>query len=380
MRGNMAISRRDFLTSSTVSAASAPFLLGLGIDYCDAAPASAIDWSMGFPGDAVLLNRNENPAGPSPAAIEAATRGVARSFRYADPDYIRTILAEHHGIEKEYLLVGTGSGELLKLAPLAFARDGNVVATLESYRQTPRFAQRLGSPVKWVNLLKDSHYAYDINGLLSAVDADTKLLFTVTPNNPTGTTLSYDDLRTLADGLPKHVLLVIDEAYIHYQPGGKTGIELVKEGYGNVLTTRTFSKAYALAGLRCGYGIGHPDIMKKIAEFGCGPTSTNMAGFGAAIASLGDSAHLERSREFVRKARTFYEKQFLELGIACVSGPSIFVLAEFAGRATAIRDELRKKKIFVRDGAEWALPDHIRISYGHEKENQAFFRELRKLV
>ena len=120
--------------------------------------------------------------------------------------------------------------------------------------------------------------------------------------------------------------------------------------------------------------------MKKIAEFGCGPTSTNMAGFGAAIASLGDSAHLERSRNFVRAARAFYEKQFRELGIACVSGPSIFILAEFAGRATAIRDELRKKKIFVRDGAEWALPDHIRISYGYEQENQAFFRELGKLV
>lgn len=376
----MALSRREFLTRSTMSAAGAPLLLGLGIDYCDAAPETLIDWSMGFPADAVLLNRNENPIGPSSSAIEAARTGVSRSFRYADADYIRTLLAEHHGIEKEYLLVGTGSGELLKLAPLAFARDGNVVATLESYRQTPRFAEKLGSQVKWVNLLKDSNYAYDVNGLLNAVDANTKLLFTVTPNNPTGTTLSYDDLRTLAEGLPKQVLLVIDEAYIHYQSGGKTGIDLVKEGHRNVLTTRTFSKAYALAGLRCGYGIGHPDIMKKIAGFGCGPTSTNMAGFGAAIASLGDPSHLERSRNFVRAARTFYENKFRELGITYVSSPTIFILAEFGKRTTAIRDELRNKRIFVRDGVEWALPGHIRISYGHEKENQAFFRELRKLV
>ena len=260
----MALSRRGFLTHSTISAATAPFLLGLDINYCDAAPATSIDWSMGFPGDAVLLNRNENPIGPSPLAIEAANKGIPRSFRYADPDYIRTLLAEHHGMDKDYLLVGTGSGELLKLAPLVFAREGNVVSTLESYRQTPRFAEKLGASVKWVNLLKDSHYAYDINGLLSAVDVNTKLLFTVTPNNPTGTTLSYDDMRKLADGLPKQVLFVIDEAYVHFQADGKTGIDLVKEGYGNVLVTRTFSKAYALAGLRCGYGIGHPDIMKKL--------------------------------------------------------------------------------------------------------------------
>ena len=376
----MALSRRGFLTHSTISAVSAPFLLGLDINYCDASPSSAIDWSMGFPKDAVLLNRNENPIGPSSLAIEAASKGIPRSFRYADPDYIRTLLAEHHGMDKDYLLVGTGSGELLKLAPLVFAREGNVVSTLESYRQTPRFAEKLGTSVKWVNLLKDSHYAYDINGLLSAVDANTKLLFTVTPNNPTGTTLSYDDMRKLADGLPKQVLFVIDEAYVHFQADGKTGIDLVKDGYRNVLTTRTFSKAYALAGLRCGYGIGHPDIMKKIAEFGCGPTSTNMAGFGAAIASLRDQAHLERSRKFVSKARTFYEKNFRELGISYVSGPPIFILAEFGKRTTAIRDELRKKKIFVRDGVEWALPDHIRISYGYEKDNQAFFSELKNLI
>ena len=376
----MALSRREFLTHSTMSAASVPVLLGLNIDYCDASPVSAIDWSMGFPKDAVLLNRNENPIGPSSLAIEAASKGIPRSFRYADPDYIRTLLAEHHGMDKDYLLVGTGSGELLKLAPLVFAREGNVVSTLESYRQTPRFAEKLGTSVKWVNLLKDSHYAYDINGLLSAVDANTKLLFTVTPNNPTGTTLSYDDMRKLADGLPKQVLFVIDEAYVHFQADGKTGIDLVKEGYGNVLVTRTFSKAYALAGLRCGYGIGHPDIMNKIAEFGCGPTSTNMAGFGAAIASLKDQGHLERSRKFVTEARTFYEKNFRELGISYVSGPPIFIMAELGIRTTAIRDELRKKKIFVRDGVEWSLPDHMRISYGHEKENQAFFRELKNLI
>ena len=167
---------------------------------------------------------------------------------------------------------------------------------------------------------------------------------------------------------------------MHFQPEGKTGIELVKDGYNNVLVTRTFSKAYALAGLRCGYGVGHPDIMQKIANFGCGPTSTNMAGFGAAIASLKDHDHLERSRKFVSESRGFYEQKFREIGIPYSSGPPIFILAELGPRTAAIRNELRKKHIFVRDGVEWGMPNHIRISYGREAENQAFFRELKNLL
>jgi histidinol-phosphate aminotransferase len=376
----MSLSRRQFLTSSSMSAVSVPLLLSMDIDYCEAASPSSIDWSMGFPKDAVLLNRNENPIGPSPLAIEAAQNGIPRSFRYADAAYIRTLLAEHHDIDKASVLVGTGSGELLKLAPLVFARDGNVVATLESYRQTPAFAEKLGSSVKWVKLLKEKNYAYDINGLLAAVDADTRLLFAVTPNNPTGTTLSYDDLKTIADALPKRVLFVIDEAYVHFQGEGKTGIDLVKEGYSNVLVTRTFSKAYALAGLRCGYGVGHPDIMKKISKFGCGPTSTNMAGFGAAIASLADHAHLQKSRKYVHDSRAYYEKNFRKLGLNYLSGPPIFIMAEFGKRTTAIRDALREKKIFVRDGVEWDMPNHIRISYGFEEENKIFFKEIKKLL
>jgi histidinol-phosphate aminotransferase len=173
---------------------------------------------------------------------------------------------------------------------------------------------------------------------------------------------------------------LVPEAYVHFQAEGKTGIDLVKEGYNNVLVTRTFSKAYALAGLRCGYGIGHPDIMKKISKFGCGPTSANMAGFGAAIASLNDHEHLARSRKFVSDSRAFYEKNFKELGIPFVSGPPIFILAEFGNRTTAIRDVLRAKNIFVRDGVEWGLPNHIRISYGREEENRAFFREIINLI
>ena len=376
----MSLSRRQFLANSTLSAASLPLLGSVTIDYCEASTADSLDWSMGFPQGAVLLNRNENPIGPSPMAIKAATEGIPKAFRYADPNAIRVLLAEHYQLARENILVGTGSGELLKIAPLAFATEGNIVSTLESFRSVAVHSKRFGASVKWVNLIKEKNYAYDIQGMLNAVDNETRILFAVTPNNPTGLSLSYEELKTIADGLPRRVLFIVDEAYIDIDPPKKSGIDLVREGYPNVLVTRTFSKAYALAGLRCGYGIGHPDLMKKLSKYGCGPTSTNMAGFGAMAASLADTGHLQRSQNYAKKTRALFEKNFRELGIPYLSGPTLFIMGHFGDRVEAINKELRRNKIFVRPGGEWDLPEHIRVSYGHENEVMAFFNALRKII
>jgi histidinol-phosphate aminotransferase len=289
------------------------------------------------------------------------------------------MLAKHHDMDEEWVLVGSGSGEFLKLAPLVYLRGGgNVVSTLETFRTTPSFSEKLGADVHWVKIREDG--SYDIDGLLKAVDGNTKIFYLVQPNNPTGSLLDYPDLVKVADALPKDVLFLIDEAYIHFCSDGKTGVDLLKAGYQNVLVTRTFSKAYALAGLRCGYGIGHPDIMKKIAAFGCGPTSTNMAGYGAAVASLRDDAHVLRSRKYVQKTRAFFENQFRQMGLGYISGAPTFILVEIGDRANSIREALVDRKIYVRKGEEWDLPRHLRVSYGLEEENRAFFSALEDLL
>jgi len=377
----MTISRRQLLGRFALTTAAVPLLLHLDTEYAEAAAPNTVDWSMGFPPGAVLLNRNENPLGPSPKALECAREGIPLSFRYADPDLIRSRLAQLHGIDKDWILVGTGSGELLSLAPLVFAREGNVVCPLEAFRSLANDAEKLGTPVKWVKLDAERNYAYDVDGLLAAIDRDTRILFLVTPNNPTGTTLSLDELQRIADTVPPEVLVIIDEAYVQFQPDGPTGIDLLKTGkYRNVLVTRTFSKAYGLAGLRIGYGIGHPDIMTKIARFGCGPTSTNTAGFGAAIGAIEDQAHVQRSRAFVQSTRAYYEQECKNLGVRFVSGHGIFILVELGDRASAISAELQKRNIFVRTGDEWALPQYLRVSYGLEEQNRAFFAALRELL
>lgn len=378
--GFMSISRRKFIGGSAAGVASVPLLLS-GTTEAQLAPDD-IDWSMGFPAGSTLLNRNENPIGPSPKAIRAAKLGVEKSFRYADSILIKNLLSEYHDVPEDHIIVGTGSGEILNIAPLVFMPEKNhkMVATLESYRPIPGRAERLGRQVTWVNLRAEQRYEYDVERLLAAVDSDTRLLFMVTPNNPTGTVLSFDNVKRLADELPSQVILILDGAYRDFQEDGRDEIELIKQGYENILITRTFSKIYAMAGLRAGYGVAHPKIIKEISRFGGSPTSTNMAGFGAMAASLGDKEFVRKSRKFVTSSRDYYERELRAMGINTVAGPTNFILAETGEDTQAISDVLRARKIFVRPGGEWGMPNYMRISYGREHENETFIAALKKIT
>lgn len=378
----MRLSRRQFLRTSSASAAALPLLTGLNIDYCEAASSGTVDMSMGFPADAIRLNWNENTLGPSPLALEGAQQGLAEANRYALGGLLTPLLADYHGIDKEWILMGTGSTELQRLAPATHLKaGGNVVATLETWAGGLRVAEHMGIEVKRVKLLADRDYAYDLDGLLAAVDADTQMFIMVSPNNPTGTSLNYAELKRIADALPKTVLFVIDEAYADYLPDGwQSGIDLLKAGYENVLVTRTFSKAHAMAGMRCGYGLGHPDILNTITHFGCGPASTSIIVYGAVQGALSDLAHVRRSRAYVQQTREFYQQQCRGLGLESVSGPSPFMLIRTGERTTAILDALKQRLIFVSNGASWNLPDYLRVSYGREDENLAFFSALGQLL
>ena len=375
-------SRRHFLQSTTAGAALIPLLMSMEMDYCEAATQSAADMSMGFPDKAVRLNWNENTLGPSPLAIEGAMEGLKDSYRYALGGLLTPYLAEYHGVDKDWILMGTGSTELQRLAPATHLKAGdNVVSSVETWAGGLRVAEHMGVEVKTVPLLKQQGFKYDIDGLLSAVNDKTRLFIMVTPNNPTGTALEYGQLKKIADSLPKHTLLILDEAYAEYLPEGwKTGIDLLKEGYENVLVTRTFSKAHGLAGLRCGYGMGHPDILRTVKHFGCGPASISIVVFGAVQGALADPEHARRSRTYVENCRRYYEKNFAGLGLKTASGVPPFIMVQLGDRTAEIHAKLKKRNIFVGNGKSWNAPDYLRVSYGREKENDAFFRELRKIL
>ena len=378
----MNFSRRDFLQQSTAVAAGVPLLMSMDIDYCEAGTAAISDLSMGFPGNAIRLNWNENVLGPSPLAIDGAMAGLKESYRYALGGLITPLLADYHGLEKDWILMGTGSTELQRLAPAThLKKGGNVVSSSETWAGGLRVAEHMGVEVRRVKLIEEKNFAYDINGLLNAVDDKTQMFIMVSPNNPTGTSLSYQELKDIADALPAKVLFVIDEAYADYLPDNwGTGIDLLKAGYKNVLVTRTFSKAHGMAGLRSGYGLGHPDILSRITHFGCGPASTSIVAFGAIQGALSDIEHARKTRTYVEETRKYYQQQCEALNLKSVSGPSPFMMIKTGSDTTKIQDSLKLQKILVGNGRSWNVPDYLRVSYGRENENKIFFRALAKLI
>ena len=379
----MSVSRRRFLKTSALTA-SVPLITTLNMDLALAGVGGEVDLTLGYKPGALRMNLNENPLGPPPAAVAAAQSSIPSTNRYVSPALLKTLLGEYHEMDSDWVIVGNGSTEILKLAPLAFARDPsrNVVSARETWNKTAHYAGQLGAEVRYVNLLKKQHYEFDVEDMLKEVDKNTGIFFVVNPNNPTGALLSFDQLKQIADNLPAETVFIIDEAYSQFNPEERTGIDLIKDGYHNVLVTRTFSKAWGLAALRCGYGIGHPDVLKKISEHGCDAASLNIGGYSAIQAALGEPQQVDRARAFSNDVAAFFKQQSLKQGFTLDTGPLAlpFFLFDFGAEAGDIAKKLAARNVFVRHVASWGLPNHIRVSWGLEEDNQKFFQELKSLV
>ena len=375
----MSLTRRRFLGGS-VAASMLPLLPACRPRTPVASPApvagspSGVDFLYGHAQDAVRLNKNENPFGPSPRAIEAVREGLGQAHRYVSTMQLREALAGLHGVGVENVIVGTGSGDVLRTLPIALLHDGGgVVAVREAYSATPTMAENLNAGVKWIHLRED--WSYDVEGMLAAVDAETRIFYLVNPNNPTGTTLDADAVTAIADALPAEVLFLIDEAYVHFLPDtSRTGIDLFRGGRENVFVTRTFSKAYGLAGLRVGYGVGSTEVVERVSRFLT--ASLNTAGFGGAIAALSDHEHVERFVAHAGACRAFYEKELSSLGLPVVSGSAPLVMAEVGERAAEVVDAMAGDGVFVRKGESWHMPRHVRISFGLEEQNRKVIESL----
>ncbi len=376
----MGLSRRRFLGGS-VAASILPFLPACR-HRAPASPRAAgpsgVDFLYGHSPDAVRLNKNENPFGPSPKALQAVAEGLDQACRYVNTKQLRAALADLHGVGEENVILGTGSGDVLRTLPIALMRDGgNVVTAREAYSATPRMAEKLGAEARWIPLGPD--WSYDLQAMLDAVDGETRIFYLVNPNNPTGTTLEAGAVEAIADALPPEVLLLIDEAYVHFLPdASRTGVDLFREGRENVFVTRTFSKAYGLAGLRIGYGVGSASIVEKASGFLT--TSLNTAGFGGAIAALSDHAHVERFVKHAGTCRAFYEKELSALGLSVVSGSAPLIMAEVGENASLVVDAMEQEGVFVRKGESWNMPRHIRISFGLEEHNRRVIGSLARHV
>lgn len=322
----------------------------------------------------IKLSSNEGPFGPSPKAIEAMEQAAKTMHRYPDggAKALRDAIAKRFGLDAERIVCGAGSDELISLLTYTYAGPGDeVLYTEHGFLMYPIAAKAAGAtPVK----APETDLKADVSALLDAVTDNTRIVFVANPNNPTGTYLSHAELTMLRAGLPEDVLLVIDAAYAEFVTKNdySPGLELVDAAQ-NTVMTRTFSKLFALGGLRVGWGYFPTeiaDVMNRVR----GPFNVSAPAQAAATASLQDLEFQDRviqhNLDWVAKT----ERALNDLGIGTTASVGNFILARFGAVSTAEKADafLRERGIIVRRVAGYGLPDSLRVSIGAEDEMQAF--------
>jgi histidinol-phosphate aminotransferase len=330
----------------------------------------------------IKLASNEGALGPSPRAVAALQSYAGTMHRYPDggTTRLRNALARHWGLEPARIVCAAGSDELITLLARAYAGPGDeVVQSRHGFLMYGISARSVGaSPV----MAPERDLTADVDALLAAVTPRTRLVFLANPNNPTGTCLPASEVRRLHDGLPADVILVIDAAYAEFVTGAdyEPGVELVRSA-ANAVMLRTFSKIYALGGLRLGWAYCPPGIADVLNRLR-GPFNVSAAAEAAGVAALEDTEFVLVSRTHNETWRAWLAASLAELGIEVVPSLCNFVLARFGtpARADAADAALRAHGIIVRKMGGYGLPDSLRITIGTEAEMRALVTALARFV
>jgi histidinol-phosphate aminotransferase len=322
----------------------------------------------------IRLASNESAFGPSLRAMEAYRAAAADIHRYPDGGShdLRAALARHHGLDATRIVCGAGSDELLGLLVKAYAGPGDeVLYSRHGFLMYPIAALAAGAiPVQ----APERELTFDVDAVLARVTPRTRLVFIANPNNPTGTYIPREEMRRLQAGLPSSVLLVIDAAYSEYvmRNDYEPGIELVEES-SNVVMARTFSKIYALGGLRLGWSYSSAavaDVLNRVRN----PFNVNSAAQAAGVAALEDIASTERARVHNDIWRPWFERELRDLGLEVTPGVANFVLVRCPPPprdSDAAFAFLQARGIITRKVAGYGLPGHLRITIGLEEEMRA---------
>jgi histidinol-phosphate aminotransferase len=329
------------------------------------------------------LGSNENPFGTSPRALDAMHAALAGSFRYPDPRgaALKSALAQHLGVGAERVALGNGSHELLMLLAQCFADPAHsVVFSQYGFAVFPIATAAVGAQAICVPALPRDHvtapFGHDLDAIAAAVCANTRLVYLANPNNPTGTWFGDATLERLVARVPNNVLVVVDEAYHEYvhAPGLTTALALA-DRHPNLIVARTFSKAYALAGLRVGYLVAHPSVVAVLERLRESFNVNNVALAGAE-AALSDREHLDRVRAFNAGERTWLAAALAARGYACLPSQTNFLLVDLGRDAADLERHLFERGVIVRPMSGYGLAHTLRISVGSRTESQRLLDAL----
>jgi histidinol-phosphate aminotransferase len=336
--------------------------------------------------DAVKLASNENPLGPSPRALDALQAELAHLARYPDGNgyQLKTSLARKHGLQCENITLGNGSNDVLELVARAFLTpDSNAVYSAHAFAVYPIVTQAVGAGARVAAAHDGSRgqpYAHDLQAMLAAVDDATRVIFIANPNNPTGTWVNASVLRAFLEAVPPDVVVVVDEAYFEYvaEPDYPDASDWIPE-FPNLLVTRTFSKAYGLAGLRVGYGLsqaGLADILNRVRQ----PFNVNSLALTAAAAALDDPAHLQASVRVNREGLRQLATGLHELQLDFIPSVANFLAVDMQRDAQQVYEQLLHEGVIVRPVENYGLKGYLRISVGLPEENRRALEALARVL
>lgn len=328
------------------------------------------------------LSSNESPLGPSPAAIEAYRAAAADLAFYpkGDPAELRAAIARVHALEADRLVLGCGSDEILHLLAQAYLGPGEeAISTAHAFIVYRIVTHAAGGR----NVIApEREYRTDVDAILALVTSRTRIVFVANPNNPTGTYVSGAELARLHRALPADVLLVIDAAYAEYvaEKDYSSGVELALH-HDNVVMTRTFSKAYGLAGLRLGWAYCPPAVRDALERIR-GPFNTSVPAQAAGLAAVQDRGHLNAAVEHNARWLPELSRGIAEAGIRIVPSVGNFLLMEFgsAGRADAADRALREQGLILRGLKNYGMETMLRLSVGSEEANHLVLETLSRFA
>ncbi|WP_295400141.1 histidinol-phosphate transaminase [uncultured Thiocystis sp.] len=357
---------------------AAPWIAGL-TPYVPGKPISELERELGIR-DSVKLASNENPLGPGPKARAAIVAMLDEIGRYPDGGGfdLRRVLADFHNVSPASITLGNGSNDVLDLVARTFLQPG-VESLFSEYAFAvyPIATQAVGATAR-IATARD--YGHDLNAMAALVTDQTRVVWIANPNNPTGTWLSAQALKSFLGALPKTCVAVIDEAYTEYvsEPDFPDTTHWI-ESCPNLIVTRTFAKAHGLAALRVGYGISDPrvaDLLNRVRQ----PFNVNAMAQAAAAAAITDREHVRASVELNRAGMRQLTEAFVRLGLDYIPSVGNFVTLNLGRPAGPVNDALLHRGVIVRPVGNYGLPNHLRISVGLVQENARFIDALEDVL
>ena len=325
------------------------------------------------------LASNENPLGPSPRAVEAMLRCVDKLHRYPDGGLdLRRVLANEFDAKVENVIAGSGSEGIMSNIIRAFLCDEDEVLTTEgAFLGFQILAKSRGVKYRTVPY-KD--WRYDLKALAQQINENTKIIYLANPNNPTGTIFTKSEFDEFYRHVPERVLIILDEAYFEYAKDNPRYPDSMYYRYDNVITLRTFSKVYGLAGIRIGYGFAHEQLIGNLLKVKL-PFEPSALAQAAGIGALADKEFLHRSLELNARGVKFLSQSLKELGHRVIPSEANFVMLEMLSpeQASQFTQELLRQGIIIRPLASFGLPRCVRISTGSDEDHQRCIEAVEKI-